>query len=618
MNTNKTRYDVFISSTSRDLVAYRTAVAAVLNPRDMIKMVMMEEFTASEQDAMSKCRAEVLRSDLLICIYAKRYGYIAHNSNGKSITEWEFRWAEEAGIDRLVFILDSDIALSDDDPINKFSDIAGTDETSQQKKAALANFLGDVQNKLVVKYFNSPSDLALKVNQAVESWEKRQRLPVVVRQPLSIAALIGLLFLVMVMVFGELVVRLLQAGDTAFGLLAAALGLLLSLLPLFDATVNRLQAMARSLKLPGWVGVIAMQVAPILLCFFIRQPLYTGLAQQHYAQAVNATNSADARAAFNSAQILDPAITLNLQSTLIETLDAPASEENDIKANLHAELLYDTGDVAPELLDRLSADAERSIENNDMRVLRYAQVLARLSPSRAARLADDFNDRSVAALMENTIVQARLYALAVLTIDNRIGNERSAEAKSISRLNLGFVYEAENRLEEALDAYRQALELFPANVEARYVLASLLLINANGATTSLQEAVHIAQQGRIYLPPPCDNTEPNPATPEPNWYCFLLLTTEAGARLALNDVPRNIEPLLDRAILLAEQNAQFGDRQFTAEAYYYRASLPAYQDDLQTLCMIIAEYNRDNARHVTWATVANRRLNGQLCTDFSP
>jgi hypothetical protein len=110
---------IFLSSTSKDLVAFRQAVGEAVIQREM-HPIMMERFPAVSRDALDVCKQKVEEADLFIGIYADRYGYCPRNGN-QSITEMEYDWAEKRGIERLIFVFDKDkAALPDTDLVYQY------------------------------------------------------------------------------------------------------------------------------------------------------------------------------------------------------------------------------------------------------------------------------------------------------------------------------------------------------------------------------------------------------------------------------------------------------------------------------------------------------------------
>src|SRR5258708_39923696 len=119
MEPSERRIDVFVSSTSKDLAAYRNAVRNRIIERKMLP-IMMEDFPAISRDATHLCKAKVNEAKLFIGIYGFRYGYCPNNGN-ISITEMEYDWSAEMGIDRLLFVIDPSVKWSEDDPVRKFA-----------------------------------------------------------------------------------------------------------------------------------------------------------------------------------------------------------------------------------------------------------------------------------------------------------------------------------------------------------------------------------------------------------------------------------------------------------------------------------------------------------------
>ena len=66
------------------------------------------------QRPLQKCLQDVASSDIYVGIFAWRYGYIPddkdENPNNLSITELEYRKAQEKGIASLIFLLDQSIS----------------------------------------------------------------------------------------------------------------------------------------------------------------------------------------------------------------------------------------------------------------------------------------------------------------------------------------------------------------------------------------------------------------------------------------------------------------------------------------------------------------------------
>src|SRR3712207_5860847 len=96
----KSRFEIFLSSTSDDLRPHREKVIGMIALMDQAT-ISMESFGARPKEPLLTCRDEVRRADALIVIVGHRYGWIPSEAEGgdgeKSITWWEVAWALEAG-----------------------------------------------------------------------------------------------------------------------------------------------------------------------------------------------------------------------------------------------------------------------------------------------------------------------------------------------------------------------------------------------------------------------------------------------------------------------------------------------------------------------------------------
>jgi hypothetical protein len=153
---------VYISSTYKDLVKHREAVAHIL--RSMRKIVLsMEDYTASDERPLNKCLADVAQCDIYIGIFAHRYGFIPQHDNpeGLSITELEFQQARKCNKPCLIFLLDEMVPwpLPDTDAYNGEAD-----------QGKLIKALRDRLNlEYCLKPFKSPEDLSASVSSAVSN-----------------------------------------------------------------------------------------------------------------------------------------------------------------------------------------------------------------------------------------------------------------------------------------------------------------------------------------------------------------------------------------------------------------------------------------------------------------
>src|SRR5262245_17022664 len=122
---------VFISSTSQDLADYRQAANDVCNELQLVP-IAMEFFSAMGSGATDGSKRKIDESDLYIGIFAHRYGYI-EDGYDKSVTEIEFDYAGERGLDRLCFLVKPDypwppeaIDFKQYDALNRFKEKINT------------------------------------------------------------------------------------------------------------------------------------------------------------------------------------------------------------------------------------------------------------------------------------------------------------------------------------------------------------------------------------------------------------------------------------------------------------------------------------------------------------
>src|ERR1041385_8945695 len=96
--------NVFISSTSLDLEKYRQAAIEVCVDLGFLP-IAMESFEAMGVGATEGSKRKLKEADLYVGIIAHRYGYM-EDGYTKSVTEIEFDYAGERGLDRLCFLVD--------------------------------------------------------------------------------------------------------------------------------------------------------------------------------------------------------------------------------------------------------------------------------------------------------------------------------------------------------------------------------------------------------------------------------------------------------------------------------------------------------------------------------
>jgi hypothetical protein len=165
------RINVFISSTSKDLTRYRAKVKeAVL--RAGAFPIAMEEFTATERNALQLCYDEVQHAEVFIGIYAHRYGYapgtdatytttankVRPGDGVTGITHLEYLWAMERKLPMLLYVV-SDKGEDGEElawPLSQVEDEPG--------KSRLKGLKSLIMGKHVVGFFYSPDHLAAQVS----------------------------------------------------------------------------------------------------------------------------------------------------------------------------------------------------------------------------------------------------------------------------------------------------------------------------------------------------------------------------------------------------------------------------------------------------------------------
>lgn len=152
---------IYVSSTSIDLEDYRKTVGEALR-RLGHQDVAMDYYVAEDKRPVDRSLNDVASSDVYVGIFAYRYGFIPKENNpeGRSVTELEYRKAQEVGTPCLIFL------LSDDAPW----------PTSKREKGEGAQKIETFRDQLingekhVVNFFETADELARKVNEAVTNW----------------------------------------------------------------------------------------------------------------------------------------------------------------------------------------------------------------------------------------------------------------------------------------------------------------------------------------------------------------------------------------------------------------------------------------------------------------
>ena len=153
-------YQVFLSSTARDLSAYRDAVFDAVNRLDGFHCVRMEDFGARATQADDFCQAKIAECDVAVFIIGLCYGSSPPGAD-ESYTVREYRAAKDAGKPRLVFLSAEGKSYEGFDPFKR------EPEPIWEKQLA---FRGLLNKELIRDEFTTPEELAGKVATALSNW----------------------------------------------------------------------------------------------------------------------------------------------------------------------------------------------------------------------------------------------------------------------------------------------------------------------------------------------------------------------------------------------------------------------------------------------------------------
>jgi tetratricopeptide (TPR) repeat protein len=156
---------IYVSSTYSDLSEHREAVYRTL--RQMRHdVVAMEDYVAADLRPLKQCLADVAACDLYVGIFAWRYGYIPaqDNSENRSITELEYRKAQELGKPCLIFLLDPGAAWSP----NLMDAVTGEAERGKR----IQELRQQLQQEKLAGFFKTPDELAKLVSVSVSRNER--------------------------------------------------------------------------------------------------------------------------------------------------------------------------------------------------------------------------------------------------------------------------------------------------------------------------------------------------------------------------------------------------------------------------------------------------------------
>src|SRR5262249_54786566 len=125
--------------------------------------VAMEHFGSSPASPLEVCRDEVWRSDVIVLLLGHRYGAVLPGAN-TSLTEFEYSTARQAAKPVLAFIVDPQYPWP--------PQLIDGGEAAERLSAFKRRLLSEV----VVGYFTSPSELAVRVVQALHAFRSERGL----------------------------------------------------------------------------------------------------------------------------------------------------------------------------------------------------------------------------------------------------------------------------------------------------------------------------------------------------------------------------------------------------------------------------------------------------------
>ncbi|WIM94536.1 HEAT repeat domain-containing protein [Actinoplanes oblitus] len=153
--TGSARPRVYLSSTVSDLRECRAEIRVALQQMGLDEAIM-GAYAEQEDRPLDRCLADLCSADLYIGVQAWRYGPIPDGQE-RSVTELEYEAAGEAGLTRLIFVLDAEAhwapALMD---LHAIGPVTEFRERLQREHSCVQ--------------FSSASDLRAKASEAVAVW----------------------------------------------------------------------------------------------------------------------------------------------------------------------------------------------------------------------------------------------------------------------------------------------------------------------------------------------------------------------------------------------------------------------------------------------------------------
>lgn len=154
-------FNVFISSTIRDLADYRQAAIKTCLNLDLFP-IAMEHFEAMGVGATEGSKRKLSDANLYVGIFAHRYGYIEDENDGRSVTEIEFDYAGECGLDRLCFLVDPHYPW----PV---------DAIDYENRDRLQKFKERLSSTLICAQFTTVDNFTSQLTHALVEWKNKHR-----------------------------------------------------------------------------------------------------------------------------------------------------------------------------------------------------------------------------------------------------------------------------------------------------------------------------------------------------------------------------------------------------------------------------------------------------------
>jgi NB-ARC domain/Domain of unknown function (DUF4062) len=148
---------VLISSTSEDLASYRKAAMDVCADLELLATAM-EHFPAVGLGAVEGSLRKFAEGDVYVGIFAHRYGTIVPGHD-RSVTELEFDFAGEQGLERLCFVVDGKYPWPPD----------AMDQRKEDRQR-LKTFKARIDAELIRGVFTTVDDFARKLMHALVNW----------------------------------------------------------------------------------------------------------------------------------------------------------------------------------------------------------------------------------------------------------------------------------------------------------------------------------------------------------------------------------------------------------------------------------------------------------------